>query len=79
MVLFRLPILFFYVDLNLSPLVFLCFYFRYLMQVFTHPLFSSDTFFFEIIHRHGAEGFGAGNIRALWKALDEHFKKKVCP
>ncbi|EDO35286.1 predicted protein, partial [Nematostella vectensis] len=41
----------------------------YLMQVFTKPLFDQDTFFMELIQRHGATGFGAGNIQALWKAL----------
>ena len=43
------------------------------MQVFSHPLFDRDTFFLEIIQRCGATGFGAGNITALWRALDLHF------
>lgn len=49
--------------------------FRYLMQVFSHPLFDRDTFFLEIIQRCGANGFGAGNIAALWKALEIHFRR----
>lgn len=45
---------------------------RYLMQAFTKPVFDKETFFLEIIQRCGATGFGAGNIRALWKAIDAH-------
>ncbi|XP_003383900.2 PREDICTED: uncharacterized protein LOC100633625 [Amphimedon queenslandica] len=48
---------------------------KYLMQVFSHPLFDRETFFLEIIQRHGAAGFGAGNIIALWKALEIHFRR----
>ncbi|CAJ1080249.1 hypothetical protein F2P81_022448 [Xyrichtys novacula] len=39
---------------------------RYLLQVFTKPIFEEDTFFLELIERRGATGFGEGNIRALW-------------
>ncbi|NWI28928.1 HPDL protein, partial [Sula dactylatra] len=42
---------------------------EYLMQIFTHPIFSEDTFFLELIDRRGAPGFGEGNIRALWNAV----------
>lgn len=46
---------------------------KYLLQVFSYGLFDPDTFFLEIITRRGgARGFGAGNISALWKALDIH-------
>ncbi|KFZ63930.1 4-hydroxyphenylpyruvate dioxygenase-like, partial [Podiceps cristatus] len=41
----------------------------YLMQIFTHPIFSEETFFLELIYRQGALGFGEGNIRALWNAV----------
>lgn len=47
---------------------------RYLMQVFTTPLFNQDTFFLEVIQRCGATGFGAGNITALWNAVDSYLK-----
>lgn len=47
---------------------------RHLMQVFTHPLFNKDTFFIELIQRCGAKGFGAGNITALFHALELHLK-----
>ncbi|XP_037799557.1 4-hydroxyphenylpyruvate dioxygenase-like protein [Penaeus monodon] len=42
---------------------------RYLMQVFTGPIFKQDTFFLEVIQRCGARGFGAGNITALAKSI----------
>ncbi|XP_051883413.1 4-hydroxyphenylpyruvate dioxygenase-like protein [Pristis pectinata] len=42
---------------------------RYLMQMFTKPIFSEETFFLELIERKGASGFGDGNIRALWKSV----------
>ncbi|XP_071946875.1 4-hydroxyphenylpyruvate dioxygenase-like protein [Antedon mediterranea] len=45
---------------------------RYLMQVFTKPLFNEDTFFLEYIQRRGATGFGAGNITALWRAVQQY-------
>ncbi|XP_071947483.1 4-hydroxyphenylpyruvate dioxygenase-like protein [Antedon mediterranea] len=44
---------------------------RYLMQVFTKPLFNEDTFFFEYVQRCGATGFGAGNISALFRAIQK--------
>ncbi|XP_042675436.1 4-hydroxyphenylpyruvate dioxygenase-like protein isoform X2 [Centrocercus urophasianus] len=48
----------------------------YLMQIFTHPLFSEETFFLELIERHGAPGFGEGNIRALWKAVQVYMDQR---
>ena len=38
---------------------------KFLLQIFTKPMFQYDTFFMEVIQRDGALGFGAGNIRAL--------------
>ncbi|KAJ0015701.1 hypothetical protein NQD34_013991 [Periophthalmus magnuspinnatus] len=49
---------------------------RYLLQVFTRPLFSEDTFFLELIERRGASGFGEGNIRALWKSVQTYMEKE---
>jgi 4-hydroxyphenylpyruvate dioxygenase len=40
------------------------------MQTFTKPLHSRPTVFLEIIQRKAARGFGAGNIRALFEALE---------
>jgi 4-hydroxyphenylpyruvate dioxygenase len=42
----------------------------YLLQIFTQPLDSRPTFFLEIIQRRGAVGFGSGNIRALFEAVE---------
>ena len=42
----------------------------YLMQVFSLPLQSRPTVFMEVIQRKGARGFGGGNIKALFKALE---------
>ncbi|TRY59417.1 hypothetical protein DNTS_004319 [Danionella cerebrum] len=45
---------------------------QYLLQVFTKPLFDEDTFFLELIERRGASGFGEGNIRALWRSVQQY-------
>jgi 4-hydroxyphenylpyruvate dioxygenase len=42
----------------------------YLMQIFTKPVQSRPTVFMEVIQRRGARGFGSGNIRALFEALE---------
>ena len=42
----------------------------YLLQIFTKPLGDRPTVFFEIIERHGARGFGAGNFKALFEAIE---------
>ena len=42
----------------------------YLLQIFTKPLGDRPTIFFEIIERHGARGFGEGNFRALFEAIE---------
>ena len=57
---------------SFSRLKLRCICARYLMQVFTKPIFEQDTFFLEIIQRRGATGFGAGNIRALWRAVQSY-------
>jgi 4-hydroxyphenylpyruvate dioxygenase len=41
-----------------------------LLQIFTKPLHSRPTYFIEIIQRKGATGFGGGNIRALFEAVE---------
>lgn len=43
----------------------------YLMQVFSKPIQSSPTFFIELIQREKAEGFGSGNIKALYAAVQQ--------
>ena len=43
----------------------------YLLQLFTKCVFSRPTLFFEIIQRRGrAMGFGEGNFRALFEAIE---------
>uniref|UniRef100_A0A673LJA8 4-hydroxyphenylpyruvate dioxygenase n=1 Tax=Sinocyclocheilus rhinocerous TaxID=307959 RepID=A0A673LJA8_9TELE len=49
---------------------------RYLLQVFTKPIFREDTFFLELIERRGATGFGEGNIRALWRSVQAYMENE---
>jgi 4-hydroxyphenylpyruvate dioxygenase len=42
----------------------------YLLQIFTKPTGDRPTLFFEIIERHGARGFGEGNFKALFEAIE---------
>jgi len=42
----------------------------YLLQIFTRPVGDRPTVFFEIIERHGARGFGNGNFKALFEAIE---------
>ena len=42
----------------------------YLLQIFTKPIGDRPTIFFEIIERHGARGFGEGNFKALFEAIE---------
>jgi 4-hydroxyphenylpyruvate dioxygenase len=42
----------------------------YLLQVFTETITDRPTVFFEIIQREGAKGFGAGNFKALFEAIE---------
>lgn len=49
---------------------------RYLLQVFSKPIFEEDTFFLELIERKGATGFGEGNIRALWRSVQAYMNEE---
>ena len=42
----------------------------YLLQIFTEPVEDRPTLFFEIIERHGARGFGEGNFKSLFEAIE---------
>jgi 4-hydroxyphenylpyruvate dioxygenase len=42
----------------------------YLLQIFTKPIGDRPTLFFELIERHGSLGFGKGNFRALFEAIE---------
>ncbi|MBW4662553.1 MAG: 4-hydroxyphenylpyruvate dioxygenase [Drouetiella hepatica Uher 2000/2452] len=56
-----------------------------LLQAFTQPIFPQPTFFFELIERrkswvnkqcHQAKGFGEGNFRALFEAIEREQMKR---
>ncbi|MCL6434605.1 MAG: 4-hydroxyphenylpyruvate dioxygenase [Leptolyngbyaceae cyanobacterium HOT.MB2.61] len=42
----------------------------YLLQIFTKPVQDRPTLFFEVIERHGSQGFGEGNFKALFEAIE---------
>jgi 4-hydroxyphenylpyruvate dioxygenase len=48
-----------------------------LLQTFTQPIFKQPTFFFELIERRKeAQGFGEGNFRALFEAIEREQLKR---
>ncbi len=48
----------------------------YLLQIFTKPIEDRPTLFFEIIQRMGAQGFGAGNFKALFESIEREQQKR---
>jgi 4-hydroxyphenylpyruvate dioxygenase len=42
----------------------------YLLQIFSKPIVNRPTVFIEVIQRKGARGFGEGNFKALFEALE---------
>ena len=42
----------------------------HLLQIFTETITDRPTVFFEIIQREGAKGFGEGNFKALFEAIE---------
>jgi 4-hydroxyphenylpyruvate dioxygenase len=42
----------------------------YLLQIFTQLVQDRPTMFFELIERHGSQGFGKGNFKALFEAIE---------
>ena len=48
----------------------------YLLQVFTKPVQDRPTVFFEMIERHGSMGFGKGNFKALFEAIEREQDKR---
>jgi 4-hydroxyphenylpyruvate dioxygenase len=42
----------------------------YLLQIFTQPVQDRPTVFFELIERHGSQGFGKGNFKSLFEAIE---------
>ncbi|MDN5914870.1 MAG: 4-hydroxyphenylpyruvate dioxygenase [Pseudonocardia sp.] len=48
----------------------------YLLQIFTKPVGDRPTLFFEFIERHGSLGFGKGNFKALFEAIEREQDKR---
>jgi len=42
----------------------------YLLQIFTKPMQDRPTLFLEVIQRYNHQGFGAGNFKALFEAIE---------
>ncbi len=42
----------------------------YMLQIFTKPVEDRPTLFFEVIQRKGSRGFGKGNFKALFEAIE---------
>jgi 4-hydroxyphenylpyruvate dioxygenase len=48
----------------------------YLLQIFTKPIGDRPTLFLEVIERHGARGFGEGNFKALFEAIEREQERR---
>jgi 4-hydroxyphenylpyruvate dioxygenase len=48
----------------------------HLLQIFTKPVGDRPTLFLEIIERHGARGFGDGNFKALFEAIEREQQRR---
>jgi 4-hydroxyphenylpyruvate dioxygenase len=48
----------------------------YLLQIFTQPVGDRPTVFFELIERHGSLGFGKGNFKALFEAIEREQERR---
>jgi len=48
----------------------------YLLQIFTNPVQDRPTVFFELIERHGSLGFGKGNFKALFEAIEREQERR---
>ena len=48
----------------------------YLLQIFTKRVGDRPTMFFEVIERHGARGFGDGNFKALFEAIEREQERR---
>ena len=48
----------------------------YLLQIFTKPIGDRPTMFLEVIERHGARGFGDGNFKALFEAIEREQERR---
>lgn len=48
----------------------------YLLQIFTKPMQDRPTLFLEVIQRHNHQGFGAGNFKSLFEAIELDQEKR---
>ena len=48
----------------------------YLLQIFTAPVEDRPTLFFEVIQRRGSRGFGEGNFKALFEAIEREQERR---
>jgi len=48
----------------------------YLLQIFTKPIGDRPTVFYELIERHGSLGFGKGNFKALFQAIEREQERR---
>lgn len=48
----------------------------YLLQIFTKPVEDRPTLFYEIIQRANNDGFGIGNFKALFQAIEDEQAKR---
>ncbi len=48
----------------------------YLLQIFTKPVGDRPTVFYEFIERHGSLGFGKGNFKALFEAIEREQERR---
>jgi len=48
----------------------------YLLQIFSRPIQDRPTSFIEVIERHGSRGFGKGNFKALFEALEAEQERR---
>jgi 4-hydroxyphenylpyruvate dioxygenase len=48
----------------------------YLLQIFSQPVQDRPTVFFELIERHGSLGFGKGNFKALFEAIEREQERR---
>ncbi|HSF26674.1 MAG TPA: 4-hydroxyphenylpyruvate dioxygenase [Actinomycetes bacterium] len=48
----------------------------YLLQIFTNPIGDRPTVFYEFIERHGSLGFGKGNFKALFEAIEREQERR---
>jgi 4-hydroxyphenylpyruvate dioxygenase len=48
----------------------------YLLQIFSQPMQDRPTLFIEIIQRRGSRGFGKGNFKALFEAIEREQERR---